>query len=95
MDRRQQFHIAYNQQTNNQFNNRRSFYSSTTKMVFNGPIHGFIDNVTGEGPVIAYSEVTYVDRGQKFSKKTVGSEQTPLSVPGEYRHHQICHECLL
>ncbi len=95
MNSRQQIHLAYNQQTNNQFNSRRSLHTSTTKMIFNGPIHGFIDHVSGEGQVIAYSEVTYVDRAHKFSKNTVGSEQTPLSDPGKHCHQECQIACLL
>jgi hypothetical protein len=88
MNSRQPIHMTHYQQTNNQFNDRRSVHTSSTKMVFNGPIHGYIEHVTGEGPVIAYSEVTYVERGYKgFSKTNMVPEQTTSSFHCKHYHH--------
>src|SRR5258705_158942 len=83
MNSRQPINVTYNRQTNNQYHDGRSLHASRTKMIFNGPIHGYIEHVTGEGPVIAYSEVTYVEHG--YGKPNLLS-RTTSSVPGKHYH---------
>lgn len=70
MNSRQPINMTYNQQTNQQFNDRKSLTTSRTKMIFNGPVHGYIERVTGSGPVVAYSQVTYVEHTLPNAEQT-------------------------
>jgi hypothetical protein len=76
--------MAYNRQTNNHNNVRLDLHASRT---FNGPVHTYIENVTGDGSFVACSQVTYVEPGDNmpisFSGTAVLSEQT---VPRKHYH---------
>lgn len=82
MNSRQPINMTYNQQTNQQFNDRRSLTTSRTKMIFNGPVHGYIERVTGSGPVVAYSQVTYVEHTLPNAEQTSfpATPQTRLPI---------------
>lgn len=73
MNPEQSTRTTYNQQTNQQYNDNRSLHASRSKATFNGPIHGYIERVTGSGTVVAYSHVTYLEPGS--------SETTLVSTP--------------
>jgi hypothetical protein len=85
-------HTTYSQQTNNLYNDWSLRRASHTKMIFNHPIHGYVDHVAGDGPVIAYSQSTHFRHGHNkpglFSKTTVIAEQTASSAPGKHYHHK-------
>jgi hypothetical protein len=68
--------MVYNQQTNNQDSERGSLPASRT---FNGPVHNYVEHVTGEGSFVACAQVTITCVGpghNKFSGTAVVSGQT-------------------